>query len=76
MVIEETWALGAVQSRRLSVGDHRAFGERHIHNVLGGGPGRALTVHAYSPALVVMGDYELGADGPVATATRRDEESW
>lgn len=75
-VIEETWALRSVQRRVLAAGDHRAFNERHVHNVRGAGPGRALTVHAYSPALIVMGDYEIGPDGPIATSTRQDETSW
>ena len=75
-VVEETWALRSVQRRVLTVGDHRAFDEHHVHNVSGAGPGRALTVHAYSPALVVMGQYEIGPDGPVSTAVREDESSW
>ena len=41
----------AVQHRTLAEGDARAFGRDHVHNVIGAGPGRALTVHAYAPGL-------------------------
>ena len=78
-VVELTWALGAVQHRRLADGDSRAFGRDHVHNVLGAGPGRALTVHAYAPGLVTMGEFELAAEGPVRLATTRsnaDGGSW
>lgn len=73
-VLEETWALGAVQRRRLTVGESHSFRAEQVHNVRGFGPGRALTVHAYSPALVTMGGYVVGPTGPVrATSVPRDE---
>lgn len=75
-VVEQTWALGAVQHRRLVVGDSRAFGRDHVHNVVGAGPGRALTVHAYAPGLVTMGEFALGDQGPARLATTRDGGSW
>ena len=31
---------------------------------VGAGPGRSLTVHAYAPGLVTMGEFELAAEGP------------
>jgi hypothetical protein len=76
VLVEETWALGAVQRRRLVEGEARSFGRHHVHNVRGAGPGRALTVHAYAPGLVTMGGYDLTSGGPVATATTTTEESW
>ena len=76
IVIEKTWALGAIQHRTLTDGDARAFGRDHVHNVVGAGPGRALTVHAYAPGLVTMGQFELGPDGPNRLATPQDASSW
>ena len=76
VVIEQTWALGAIQHRTLTPGDARAFGRDHVHNVVGAGPGRALTVHAYAPGLVTMGQFELGPDGPNRLATPQDASSW
>jgi hypothetical protein len=76
VVIEQTWALGAIQHRTLTQGDARAFGRDHVHNVVGAGPGRALTVHAYAPGLVTMGQFELGPDGPNRLATPQDASSW
>ena len=76
VVLEQTWALGAVQHRTLTEGDARAFGRDHVHNVVGAGPGRALTVHAYAPGLVTMGQFELGPDGPNRLATPQDASSW
>ena len=76
VVIEQTWALGAVQTRRLAEGDSRAFGRTSVHNVLGPGPGRALTVHAYAPGLVETGRFELAANGPIRSATTEDASAW
>ncbi|HVD21864.1 MAG TPA: cysteine dioxygenase family protein [Lapillicoccus sp.] len=76
VVLEQTWALGAVQHRTLAEGDTRSFGPDHVHNVVGVGPGRALTVHAYAPALVTMGRFELGPGGPVQLADSQNAPSW
>jgi len=76
LVIEQTWALGAVQHRTLGAGDARGFGRQHVHNVLGAGPGRALTVHAYAPALTTMGRFDLGPDGPVRLANESEASAW
>jgi quercetin dioxygenase-like cupin family protein len=76
LVLEQTWALGAVQHRSLGEGDTRTFGRERVHNVVCVGPGRALTVHAYAPALVTMGRFELGADGPVQLAGSQGASSW
>ena len=76
IVIEQTWALGAIQHRTLTDGDARAFGRDHVHNVVGAGPGRTLTVHAYAPGLVTMGRFELGPGGPVQLADSQNAPSW
>ena len=76
LVLEQTWALGAVQQRTLAEADTRSFGPDHVHNVVGVGPGRALTVHAYAPALVTMGRFELGPDGPYQRTGALDASSW
>jgi quercetin dioxygenase-like cupin family protein len=76
VVLAQTWALGTVQHRTLSEGDTRVFSREHVHNVVGVGPGRALTVHAYAPALVTMGRFELGPDGPVQLTGAQDASSW
>ncbi len=69
-IVELTWLLGAVQERRLAVGDSRSSGRDHVHNLVGAGPGRSLTVHAYAPGLVTMGAFELGPRGPVQRGTQ------
>ncbi len=74
-VVEETWALGAVQRRRLVDGDSRVFGPAHVHSVFVFSPGRALTVHAYAPGLVTMGRFALEASGPARLVGRLGEES-
>ena len=76
VVLEQTWALGAVQHRTLTEGDSRAFGRDHVHTVIGAGPGRAVTVHAYAPGLVEMGRFELGPDGPNRLPTPEEVLSW
>jgi predicted metal-dependent enzyme (double-stranded beta helix superfamily) len=76
VVLEQTWALGAVQHRTLAEGDVRAFGRDHVHNVIGAGPGRALTVHTYAPGLLTMGRFELGPDGLNRMAAPQDASSW
>jgi quercetin dioxygenase-like cupin family protein len=76
VVIEQTWALGTVQHRTLSEGDTRAFGRDHVHNIVGAGRGRALTVHAYAPALSTMGRFELRPDGPARLSRAQDGPAW
>jgi hypothetical protein len=76
VILEQTGALGTVQQRTLAEGDTRAFGRDHIHNVIGAGPGRSLTVHAYAPGLVEMGRLELGPDGPARLAVAEVPSSW
>ena len=70
-VVEETWALGAVQRRRLAEGDSSSSDAEHVHNVCGRGKGRSLTVHAYAPRLVEMTAHTLRPAGPEPTEPTR-----
>ena len=76
ILLDQTWALGTVQQRTLTEGDTRAFGRDHLHNVIGAGAGRSLTVHAYAPGLVEMGRFELGPDGPAPLVVAENPSSW
>jgi Cysteine dioxygenase type I len=42
----------------LVTGDHVAFGPGYIHDMVNEGPGPALSVHVYSPALRTMNFFE------------------
>ena len=83
-VVEETWApvdgasgsSGAVRRRELVVGTSRSFGEQHVHNVRGSGPGRSLTVHAYAPRLLTMTSHVLTERGPRPVATTAEGADW
>ena len=75
-VVEETWAIGTVRRRRLTVGDSRSFGANHVHNVRGTGAGRSLTVHAYAPRLLTMTGHVLGRTGPRPGVTSREGVDW
>ena len=41
-------------STSISTGDHVVFGRNYVHDFVNGGPGPALSVHVYSPALRSM----------------------
>lgn len=62
---------GRLRRRTLGVGDAAAFGPGYAHNVVREQPGRALSIHAYSPALRTMTYYERTPLGLSAIATRR-----
>jgi predicted metal-dependent enzyme (double-stranded beta helix superfamily) len=47
---------------RLSPGDQRTFGTRHLHRVTNHGPDPAVSLHVYAPRLTVMTSYQE-ADG-------------
>ncbi len=49
---------GHLFHRRLLEGDLVSFGPDHIHDVVNAGPGRALSIHVYSPRLRSMTFYE------------------
>jgi predicted metal-dependent enzyme (double-stranded beta helix superfamily) len=49
---------GRLRHRRLPEGALISFGPDHIHDVVNGGAGQALSIHAYSPRLRSMTFYE------------------
>ena len=58
------------RSASIGVGGHVQFGPGHVHDVVNDGPGPALSVHVYSPALRSMTYFEpSGAHGLVAVRT-------
>ncbi|MGP3966359.1 cysteine dioxygenase [Streptomyces sp. 6N223] len=50
-------------TRTLATGGVRAFGPRHIHQVVNRGARPAVSIHAYAPALTGQAYYRRGADG-------------
>lgn len=61
---------GAPRARELAGGGVRAFGPRHVHEVVNAGTVPAVSIHAYAPALSAMSYYaELPGGGlrPVRT---------
>lgn len=75
-VVEEVFDGRDVRRRRLGEGESRAFGEHHVHNVVGVAEGRSLTVHAYAPRLETMTSYVLSDAGLVPTGTTSEREDW
>jgi predicted metal-dependent enzyme (double-stranded beta helix superfamily) len=47
-----------LRHRELTTGSLVAFGPEHIHDVVNHGPGRALSIHLYTPRLRSMTFYE------------------
>ena len=63
-VREERLALGgAPRERSFGVGESFHFAAADIHRVRHAGAEPAVTLHVYSPPLLRMGAYEVGADG-------------
>jgi len=54
---------------------HR-FGRHHVHRVVNEGNRPAVSVHAYSPALVTMNRYRLDGRRLTLTATDRAGATW
>jgi hypothetical protein len=65
---------GALHARRLTAGAARAFGPRFLHDVRNTAGGPAVTIHAYSPPLSRMSQYELRAGGLRRTAVEVAEQ--
>jgi len=57
---------GRLRHRRLPEGALVSFGPDHIHDVVNGGPRRALSIHVYSPRLRSMTFYENRPDRGLA----------
>ncbi len=43
---------------RLTIGDQRTFGTRHLHRVTNHGPDPAVSLHVYAPKLTAMRSYD------------------
>ena len=56
-------------SRRLASGRAVAFGPAHVHDVAHGGEGSSISIHAYSPPLMMMTYYQQTAYGLIARET-------
>jgi hypothetical protein len=59
-----------------TAGQVRAFGPRHVHEVVNNSAEPAVSIHAYSPSLAGMRRYELTPVGLVLAAIEMAEESW
>lgn len=72
-----TGAHGRLEPVTLAVatGGHVVFGPGHVHDLVNEGPGPALSVHVYSPALRTMTYFDRRADhGLVAVRTEEYRE--
>jgi hypothetical protein len=66
-VCEERLAIdGPPRKRTCRVGESFHFAPADIHRVRHAGADPAVTLHVYSPPLLRMGAYEIGADGVLA----------
>jgi predicted metal-dependent enzyme (double-stranded beta helix superfamily) len=57
---------GPTRERELVAGECFHFSAADIHRVTHAGSGPAVTLHVYSPPLLRMGAYVIGADGVLA----------
>ena len=75
---ERTVAVGRCQarSRPLAARSVRAFGTHHVHDVVNAAAGPAVSVHAYSPPLTAMRQYELTAGGLIQVASTQAGRDW
>jgi hypothetical protein len=66
----------AVARRSLATGAVRSFGPACRHDVGNAGDGPAVSVHAYSPALSLMRQYEMTGSGLALAGTRAAGDAW
>jgi predicted metal-dependent enzyme (double-stranded beta helix superfamily) len=59
-----------------TAGRVRSFGPAHVHEVVNGSAGPAVSIHAYSPPLAGMRRYELTSGGLVLAAVETAGERW
>jgi mannose-6-phosphate isomerase-like protein (cupin superfamily) len=59
----------AARSIPVASGDHVLFGPGHVHDLVNEGPGRALSVHVYTPALRTMTFFDRSTSGLVPVRT-------
>ena len=63
-VVEERLTIGGTPRRAVfSVGDTFTFNETHVHRIHNETHALAVSIHAYSPPLAVLGAYVIEADG-------------
>jgi predicted metal-dependent enzyme (double-stranded beta helix superfamily) len=77
-LLESTAQVGrpAVRSRSLAAGTVRSFGPDYVHDVRNAGDRPAVSVHAYSPALSLMRQYEMTGSGLALSGTESAEDGW
>jgi predicted metal-dependent enzyme (double-stranded beta helix superfamily) len=77
-VVASEWVRpgGRLRHRRLARGAHVSFGPDHIHDVVNGGTGQALSIHVYSPRLRSMTFYENRPDRGLAAVRTEHERSF
>jgi len=66
----------AVASRALAAGAVRSFGPAYLHDVASAGDRPAVSVHAYSPALSLMRQYEMTGSGLALAGTKAAGDAW
>jgi predicted metal-dependent enzyme (double-stranded beta helix superfamily) len=60
--------------RALSAGDVRSFGAAYVHDVRNDSAAPAISIHAYSPPLLIMRRYEVASGGVLRAAG--EEREW
>jgi predicted metal-dependent enzyme (double-stranded beta helix superfamily) len=65
-----------VRYRTTTAGSVTGFGARHLHDVSNAAAAPAISVHAYSPPLTAMRQYEMTASGLVMVGTQTAETDW
>ena len=67
---EAVWSPGAgLHENTRGAGETVAFGHNYVHDVRNPNAGTAISVHAYSPPLVLMSYYDAEGDGLVRLAS-------
>jgi len=72
----EPAAAARVAVATFATGQVRAFGPRHVHEVVNGSTEPAVSIHAYSPSLAGMRRYQLTPAGLALAAVEMAEENW
>ncbi len=72
----EPGADGRISVAAFTAGQVRAFGPRHVHEVVNSSAQPAVSIHAYSPSLAGMRRYQMTPAGLVLVAVEMAEENW
>jgi len=65
-----------IRYRTARLGSVTSFGGEHLHDVANVGSAPAVSIHAYSPPLSAMRQYELTDSGLTVVRTDRAEVDW